>query len=147
MLWFVSVYSAFILSLIFTIYLGKHHLIFSYLWTNLVNKNVKTHVLNLFFSDAEVRTITKDRNEFKQALASIRLHSDYNYDCPEKAMTGIELGLTNSLPGSYLYVFTDASANDYHKFEHVKTLAQKKQSQVIIYCVLTATFQPIHAKH
>lgn len=52
------------------------------------------------------------------------------------AMKGIELGLQNSLPLSYLYVFTDATAKDYNKFEQIKSIAQKKQSQVNYYHLL-----------
>ena len=86
---------------------------------------------NIFLSDAAVRTVTKDKETFKRALAAVHVHG--GGDCPEYAMTGIELALTTSLPQSYLYVFTDASAYDYNMFERVKSISQKKQSQVIIF--------------
>nr|XP_049697507.1 hemicentin-2-like [Helicoverpa armigera] len=79
--------------------------------------------------DAALLTITKDRNEFKRALASINVHG--GGDCPEYAMKGIEIGLKQSLPQSYIYVFTDASAYDHTRFEEIKSLAQKKQSQIV----------------
>eukprot|EP00118_Oscarella_pearsei_P029007 m.3463 g.3463 ORF g.3463 m.3463 type:complete len:1268 (+) comp9407_c0_seq1:67-3870(+) len=41
-----------------------------------------------------------------------KLTPDGGGDCPELAMHGIHLGLTRSLPGSSLYVFTDAGAKD-----------------------------------
>ncbi|KAH9643686.1 hypothetical protein HF086_001796 [Spodoptera exigua] len=77
------------------------------------------------------RIITKDREDYKRALATITPHSYQNYDCAEAAMEGIGLALTISMPRSNLYVFTDASAKDYAKFEQVKSLSQKMQSQVV----------------
>ncbi|KAF9410134.1 hypothetical protein HW555_010710, partial [Spodoptera exigua] len=74
------------------------------------------------------RIITKDREDYKRALATITPHSYQNYDCAEAAMEGIGLALTISMPRSNLYVFTDASAKDYAKFEQVKSLSQKMQS-------------------
>lgn len=53
-------------------------------------------------------------------------------DCPEYSMSGIELALENSKPNSFLYVFTDASALDFEKFERVKSLSQKKSTQVFL---------------
>ncbi|KAJ8720967.1 hypothetical protein PYW08_006432 [Mythimna loreyi] len=78
---------------------------------------------------AQLRTITKDRTEFKRQVAAINVHG--GGDCPEYAMTGIELALKESLPLSYLYVFTDASAKDYGRFDQIKSISQKKQSQVV----------------
>lgn len=51
-------------------------------------------------------------------------------DCPEYAMTGIELALEKSKPDSSLYVYTDASAKDYELFERVKSLSLKKSIKV-----------------
>ncbi|KAF9424430.1 hypothetical protein HW555_000569 [Spodoptera exigua] len=88
-------------------------------------------VLNDFILGAVQRIITKDREDYKRALATITPHSYQNYDCAEAAMEGIGLALTISMPRSNLYVFTDASAKDYAKFEQVKSLSQKMQSQVV----------------
>ncbi|XP_022835189.1 hemicentin-2-like, partial [Spodoptera litura] len=78
---------------------------------------------------ASQRTVTTKRDEFKSALASIHVHG--GGDCPEAAMEGISLALRISRPHSYLYVFTDASAKDYARFEQVKSLSQKMQSQIV----------------
>ncbi|XP_026751605.2 hemicentin-1-like [Galleria mellonella] len=83
------------------------------------------------FNDPGVKllTITKDKDEFKNYLESIDVNG--GGDCPEYAMSGIELGLEKSLPGSYFYVFTDASAKDYEKLKRIQSLAIKKQTQVV----------------
>ncbi|CAH2087946.1 unnamed protein product [Euphydryas editha] len=84
------------------------------------------------FSDPEtkLRIITRDRNEFKRALDSIVIINGAGGDCPEYAMSGIELALEKSKPNSFFYVFTDASAKDHNKFERIKSLSQKKSIQV-----------------
>ncbi|XP_022823576.1 hemicentin-2-like isoform X1 [Spodoptera litura] len=81
--------------------------------------------------DASKRTVTKKREEFKTALANITPHSYRNPDCAESAMEGIGLALRISMPHSYLYVFTDASAKDYARFEEIKSLSQKMGSQIV----------------
>ncbi|CAH1634799.1 unnamed protein product [Spodoptera littoralis] len=81
--------------------------------------------------DASVRIVTKNRKKFKTALANVTPHSYRNSDCAEAAMEGISLALQSSEPHSYLYVFTDASAKDYPRFEEIKSLSQKMQSQIV----------------
>ncbi|XP_050551663.1 hemicentin-2-like [Spodoptera frugiperda] len=78
-----------------------------------------------------LRTVTKDPKEFKRAVDAIHLHSFGRPDCAEAAMAGINLALRSSMPHSYLYVFTDASANDYALYDQVTSLAHKMQSQIV----------------
>lgn len=91
--------------------------------------NLFNNILNVL--DAELRIVTKDRDKFKKALNEIVV--DGGGDCPEYAMTGIETALAASLPYSYFFVFTDASAKDHKKFESIKSICQKKQSQVLFF--------------
>ncbi|XP_073954425.1 hemicentin-1-like isoform X2 [Choristoneura fumiferana] len=94
------------------------------------SSQIEDIVLVLFGDPAwEFRKRTRDEAELKKALDDINLIG--NPDCPEMCLSGIKMGLEESLPGSFLYVFTDASAKDYEKFEEIKSLSQEKQIQVL----------------
>ncbi|XP_014358826.2 hemicentin-1 isoform X2 [Papilio machaon] len=100
------------------------------------------NVVLVTFNDPGVRPalITTDVNTFKTTLYSIV--ADGGADCPEMAMTGIEVALSNTLPRSYIYVFTDASAKDYEKFPKIKRMAQKQGSQIVF--LLTGECNPFY---
>ncbi|XP_026323130.1 hemicentin-1-like [Hyposmocoma kahamanoa] len=83
------------------------------------------------FNDPSIkhRITTKNLAGFKNALDFINVYG--GGDCPEMCMTGIKKALIESRPRSLLYIFTDASAKDYEKYEEIKDLAQRKLSQII----------------
>ncbi|XP_065182668.1 hemicentin-2-like [Sycon ciliatum] len=84
------------------------------------------------FHDPEVNlaTLTADQATFENAVeASLEVHG--GGDCPEMAVGGINLALRRSLPRSFIFVFTYASAKDYQLKTQALSLIQETQSQVI----------------
>lgn len=75
--------------------------------------------------------MTVDPAVFKERLYVTSI-LDGGGDCPEMSVGGIKMGLENSLPGAYIYVFTDASAKDFHLLPHVLAMVQQKRSQVCV---------------
>ncbi|XP_033643607.1 von Willebrand factor A domain-containing protein 7-like [Asterias rubens] len=51
-------------------------------------------------------------------------------DCPEMANGGMELGISNSLDGTIVYVYTDADDKDKDKLSDVLALIKKKKIQM-----------------
>lgn len=87
--------------------------------------------LNTFLSPRPVIgpiTVTTDQNEIIKGLEEIKPGG--GGDCPEVSMGAIKQALELSLPHSYVYVFTDATAKDYGLLNDVLKLVQRKQSQV-----------------
>uniref|UniRef100_A0A8C4NBE1 VWFA domain-containing protein n=1 Tax=Eptatretus burgeri TaxID=7764 RepID=A0A8C4NBE1_EPTBU len=79
---------------------------------------------------------TRDVSVLKAEIE--KLSANGGGDCPEMALTGLELALKNSLPRSEIFLFTDASAKDEaEKRDSVKTLTEQTKSKIRSY--LTGT--------
>lgn len=82
----------------------------------------------LFFKGIEPPFETRNPKELLERLNYINVSG--GGDCPEKALSGLKLGLKLALPNSFAYVFSDASSNDYYFYDEVVALIQKKQVTV-----------------
>ncbi|XP_041081722.1 von Willebrand factor A domain-containing protein 7-like [Polyodon spathula] len=92
------------------------------------------------FNDPEYGPVYKTQNvaQFQNNIASLTVGG--GGDCPEMAMSGLELALTNSEPRSKIFLFTDAGAKDISKLDDILLLVESTKSQ--IYPFLTGYCAP-----
>ncbi|XP_072896886.1 von Willebrand factor A domain-containing protein 7-like [Hemitrygon akajei] len=82
------------------------------------------------FNDPEFGPVfeTHDPDQFIVRLQ--QLTAEGGGDVPEMSLSALQLALTHSLPLSYIYVFTDAPAKDFHLAPTVQALIERTQCKV-----------------
>uniref|UniRef100_A0A7E4UTM9 VWA domain-containing protein n=1 Tax=Panagrellus redivivus TaxID=6233 RepID=A0A7E4UTM9_PANRE len=112
-------------------------------WESLVRRETKSYgngighlagpeaCLRMTFKrgDVDDAVVTTEPHIFHQKLRHVNLSG--GQDCPEMTLTGIKKALEASLPGSFVFVFTDARSKDFHLIDSVLNLIQEKQTSVV----------------
>ncbi|XP_064644263.1 von Willebrand factor A domain-containing protein 7-like isoform X2 [Lineus longissimus] len=88
------------------------------------------YVLSTFGDPASMGSVrtTKNANVFLSWVNGLTVSG--GGDCPELSMLGIERGLQAAMPGSDIYVFTDASAKDPERFPTIASLVATKKCKL-----------------
>lgn len=80
-------------------------------------------------SEPALKMITRNQSLFLDTIEGLELSNGKK--CPRNILTAIESGLESSLPKSYVFVFTDAVAEDFEVESDVVQLLREKQATVI----------------
>ncbi|XP_035692384.1 von Willebrand factor A domain-containing protein 7-like [Branchiostoma floridae] len=85
------------------------------------------------FSDPHVgpAVVTNDPEEFETAIGN--LQASGGGDAPEYSLSALQIALARSLPGSTVFVFTDAGAKDAGLVESVTSLGIQKNIKVTFF--------------
>ena len=92
-------------------------------------ESVASHIEIAFhLTDVGPAFQTRDPVKFLNALNNIYVRG--GRDCPEMSVTAIQKALELSLPGSVIYVFTDAEAKDHQALPEVVRLVKQKKIRI-----------------